>query len=213
MGIFWNHMEGDFENYDGYGYAQRHVSPNGSGNWTGYGPVHSVKDDVSFLTQLDVGVDWAFACHWSAQIGYRVVAATGMATADSEIRCTSTTPKKSPTEERRLPATARGLRRDHVPLLRKIRVACPRLRGPGSPVAPAPAGVRMPTQAWAWHPPRQLACLGRLEKPSYWAAISILAIFTRVRFAGGRSGDGSFSRRRNFCTVSFGPWSAPPRWR
>jgi hypothetical protein len=48
-------------------------------------PVRSSTDVVSFLTQIDIGFDWEISCNWSAQFGYRVVAATGMGLADNQI--------------------------------------------------------------------------------------------------------------------------------
>jgi hypothetical protein len=43
------------------------------------------KDDVAFLGQADVGLNYDFNCRWSATLGYRVVAATGIALADNQI--------------------------------------------------------------------------------------------------------------------------------
>ena len=48
-------------------------------------PVQSSKDVVSFMTQLDLGLDWQFARGWSAQMGYRLLVATGIGLADHQI--------------------------------------------------------------------------------------------------------------------------------
>jgi hypothetical protein len=40
---------------------------------------------VSFLGEIDCGCAWAFARNWRATIGYKAVAATGMALADNQI--------------------------------------------------------------------------------------------------------------------------------
>jgi hypothetical protein len=48
-------------------------------------PLTSSGNRVSFLTQVDVGLDWQFAQRWSAQVGYRVLAVTGVALADAQV--------------------------------------------------------------------------------------------------------------------------------
>ena len=48
-------------------------------------PVNSSDNVVSFLTQIDVGLDWQFSPNWSANIGYRVVAISGIGLADEQI--------------------------------------------------------------------------------------------------------------------------------
>ena len=48
-------------------------------------PVNSITNCVSFLGQIDVGVEWQFARNWSTTIGYRVVAITGVGLADHQI--------------------------------------------------------------------------------------------------------------------------------
>ena len=47
-------------------------------------PAHGTTTGLAFLTQIDVGADWQFSCHWSARVGYRVVAITGMGLADDQ---------------------------------------------------------------------------------------------------------------------------------
>lgn len=83
VGIFNNHTTLDYNLYtqcnDGIhqGSSQTYANPN-------Y-PVHATSDNFAFLTQVDLGLDWQVTRHISTQIGYRVVAVTGVATADSQI--------------------------------------------------------------------------------------------------------------------------------
>lgn len=79
MGIFDNHMQGHFE-VCANGYAATANQP----NYPCY-PVDACRDDVAFLGQIDLGVDWEFAHCWSLRAGYRVVAATGIAWSDSQV--------------------------------------------------------------------------------------------------------------------------------
>jgi hypothetical protein len=80
--VMGNHMQSDFDIHRGDGVEGSAAAWTGE---TGSYPVHAIRDDVSFLAQLDVGLRWEFACHWSADVGYRVVAISGVATADSQI--------------------------------------------------------------------------------------------------------------------------------
>lgn len=59
--------------------------PTAASNQTGSFPVHSSENQVAFLMQTDVGLQWDFSANWSARIGYRVVAVTGVALADNQI--------------------------------------------------------------------------------------------------------------------------------
>jgi hypothetical protein len=52
-------------------------------NYPGY-PAHGANTGLAFLTQIDLGLDWQFTQNWSAKIGYRVVAMTGVGLADDE---------------------------------------------------------------------------------------------------------------------------------
>ena len=64
-------------------------------------PLAASADGFSFLTQVDAGVDWKILPRWGAQIGYRVVAVTGVALADNQLGfnaadtlgCTRTPPR------------------------------------------------------------------------------------------------------------------------
>ncbi len=82
FGVYDNHIEHIFRLELGDGTV---AAPNPQYASLGTYPVSSTGDRVSFLTQIDVGVDWRFAEHWSARIGYRVLAATGVALADDQI--------------------------------------------------------------------------------------------------------------------------------
>ncbi|MCE5266764.1 MAG: hypothetical protein LLG00_02625 [Planctomycetaceae bacterium] len=76
VGLYDNIMDSDFRCATGDNIPGHTVY--------GYFPAHGTQSGISFLTQIDVGVDWQFSRCWSARAGYRVVAATGMALADSQ---------------------------------------------------------------------------------------------------------------------------------
>lgn len=76
VGIYNNYMEQNFRAYTNNGLV-------GTGPYGSF-PVESNRNGIAFLTQIDLGVDWQFSRRWSARIGYRVVAATGMALADEQ---------------------------------------------------------------------------------------------------------------------------------
>jgi hypothetical protein len=79
VGIYDNMMESVFQ-------AQLADGTKGVSQY--YGPYdpdpHGTKNGLSFLTQIDVGAEWQFTRNWSARVGYRVVAVTGMALADDQ---------------------------------------------------------------------------------------------------------------------------------
>jgi hypothetical protein len=79
FGIYGNHIKNRFELYRGDG-AVATTNP-----YMGTYPVNSSDNVVSFLTQIDVGLDWQFSPNWSANIGYRVVAISGIGLADEQI--------------------------------------------------------------------------------------------------------------------------------
>ena len=82
FGIYNNHITNNFQAYLGNGEISRPISASGM---TGTYPVNSSTDAISFLTQIDVGLDWKFARQWSAQFGYRVVAVSSIGLADAQI--------------------------------------------------------------------------------------------------------------------------------
>jgi hypothetical protein len=81
VGIYDNQITNNFQAYLGNGT----IANTGSSGVPGTYPVNSATNTVSFLTQIDVGLDWKFARQWSAQIGYRVVAISSLGLADAQI--------------------------------------------------------------------------------------------------------------------------------
>jgi hypothetical protein len=82
VGIYNNHITNKFNAYLGNGEISR---PTAASGVVGTYPVNSSTDMVSFLTQIDVGLDWKFLPQWSARFGYRVVAISGLGLADAQI--------------------------------------------------------------------------------------------------------------------------------
>lgn len=80
FGIYNNHIENTFAFYRGDG-----VAADTNGTYPGGYPVQSSKDQISFLTEINLGVDWQFATNWSVRVGYRVLAATGIGLADNQV--------------------------------------------------------------------------------------------------------------------------------
>ena len=82
FGIFNNHIEHRFAAYraDSETFAADPVVSGLSGEF----PVSADRDVVSFLTQIDLGVNWQFAPRWDAYVGYRVVVATGIGLAENQ---------------------------------------------------------------------------------------------------------------------------------
>jgi hypothetical protein len=80
VGIYNNYIDSDFQ-----AQARAGNGPYVTGT-TPYGdfPAHGTRNNVAFLTQIDVGADWQFAQNWSARVGYRVVALTGVGLADDQ---------------------------------------------------------------------------------------------------------------------------------
>ncbi len=82
FGIYGNHMEHYFNIYRGDGVR---AIPDPTSGVVGTYPVESTGGCVSFLGEIDAGIDWRFHENWSARIGYRVVAVSGIALADHQI--------------------------------------------------------------------------------------------------------------------------------
>jgi hypothetical protein len=76
VGVYDNYMDSSFQAYTGDG-----VRAHGP---YAYFPVHATANDVAFLMQVDAGLDWQFSRNWSARLGYRVVAASGLGMADDQ---------------------------------------------------------------------------------------------------------------------------------
>ena len=81
VGLYNNHIQLDFQVYRGDGTA---ASPQPGSGVTGTYPVRANTDTLSFLTQVDAGVEWRFAKNWTAAIGYRAIVATGIGLADNQ---------------------------------------------------------------------------------------------------------------------------------
>jgi hypothetical protein len=79
VGIYGNNIDHNFQLYRGDGVIAVTDPP------TGTYPVQSSDTALSFLSQLDLGVNWALDWHWEAYLGYRVLFATGIALADHQI--------------------------------------------------------------------------------------------------------------------------------
>jgi hypothetical protein len=79
VGIYGNNIDHDFRLYRGDGVVAVPDPP------TGTYPVQTSDTALSFLSQIDLGVNWAFDWNWEAFLAYRVLFATGIALADHQI--------------------------------------------------------------------------------------------------------------------------------
>ncbi len=84
VGVYDNHMTLDYNLYAVNGAGQQFQGSSQTYTNPNY-PVHATSDGFSFLTQVDLGLDWQVMQHVSTQLGYRVVAVTGMGLSDSQI--------------------------------------------------------------------------------------------------------------------------------
>ena len=90
--VFFRPVVGVFNNYVSLDYNLYAVSCTTGAQYQGSSqtftnpnyPIHANTDGFSFLTQVDLGLDWQICRHVSAELGYRVVAMTGMALSDSQ---------------------------------------------------------------------------------------------------------------------------------
>lgn len=80
VGIYDNYVTSDFQAYLGNGSVAYLNYPGQTGSY----PVHATKNAFAMLTQVDAGVEWFFAQRWSARIGYRVLAVSGIGLADAQ---------------------------------------------------------------------------------------------------------------------------------
>ncbi len=81
LGIYNNHIQARFDAFRG---DLTRGNPTPASGITRTYPVSVDHDVFAFLGQIDVGLDWEFASRWTAPIGYRLVAATGMGLADHQ---------------------------------------------------------------------------------------------------------------------------------
>jgi len=79
FGIYNNHIEQRAALYRGDGEAATTT-----GSYADF-PVKSETNELAFLTQFDVGLDWQMTQRFSAQVGYRVIIASGIALADHQV--------------------------------------------------------------------------------------------------------------------------------
>jgi hypothetical protein len=84
VGVYNNHVRNRVGVYSGNGANGVGTIP-APGTGTVDFPLDSTEDDVAFLAQLDLGVEYQFNCSWRAFVGYRAVAATGVALSDSQV--------------------------------------------------------------------------------------------------------------------------------
>lgn len=82
VGVYGNHATHSQRIYNANGTAV--VGPGNPLAGTAW-DVSSEKDDVSFLAEIDLGLDYRVNCHWSLNIGYRALGVTGIALATQQI--------------------------------------------------------------------------------------------------------------------------------
>ncbi len=80
FGVYNNHIDHYFVARLSDGTIGTVVDPPGESF-----PARSSTNALSFLTQIDVGLDWQVTRRLSAQVGYRVLVATGIALSDNQI--------------------------------------------------------------------------------------------------------------------------------
>ena len=82
FGIYTNHIRHRFNAYLGDGTE---ATPTAASGVTGSYPVESSANAISFLTEVDLGLQWQISPRWSAHLGYRVIVATGIGLSDNQI--------------------------------------------------------------------------------------------------------------------------------
>ena len=82
MALCNNHVTHRLEVYRGDGLP---ASPSAASGFAGTFPVASSDDVFSFLGQIDVELAWEFHPQWTAFLGYRFLAATGIGLADQQL--------------------------------------------------------------------------------------------------------------------------------
>jgi hypothetical protein len=71
IGIYGNHATNESSFYRGDGVTAFDL--------------HGSTDTVSFIGQMDLGLDYQFNCHWKATFGYRVLFVSGVALSDEQL--------------------------------------------------------------------------------------------------------------------------------
>ena len=82
FGIYNNHIENRFDLRRGDGTA---AAPSAFSGVSGSYPVESSTDVVSFLSEVNLGMQYQMTNRWTLYGGYRVVAITGVGLADNQI--------------------------------------------------------------------------------------------------------------------------------
>lgn len=82
FGIYNNHIENYYDLRRGDGTA---AAPSAASGVAGGFPVESSTDEISFLSEVNIGLQYQASCRWSLFGGYRVVAITGIGLADEQI--------------------------------------------------------------------------------------------------------------------------------
>jgi hypothetical protein len=82
LGLFGNHIKNQFSAYRGDGLPAE-LTPAAT-DFTGTYPVSAAKDGFSFVGEIDAGLAWRFHPRWTATLGYRLFAATGIGLADAQ---------------------------------------------------------------------------------------------------------------------------------
>lgn len=81
-GLYVNYIENRLRLYRGDGFI---ASPTAGSGVPGGFPISSDTTAFSVLAQLDMGLEWQISRRWTAGIGYRVVAVSGIGLADMQI--------------------------------------------------------------------------------------------------------------------------------
>ena len=89
IGIYNNHIRNSFMAYRGDGELfapdQTPTPPPPRTGVPGSYPVNATVNALSFMTEIDLGLDWQFLPNWTFTAGYRVLVATGIGLADNQI--------------------------------------------------------------------------------------------------------------------------------
>ncbi len=82
IGLYGNYMDHRFNIYNGAGTS---FQPDPGSGIVDTFPGASHGSTFSVLTEIDAGLQWQYHEHWSAFLGYRLIAATGIGLADEQI--------------------------------------------------------------------------------------------------------------------------------
>jgi hypothetical protein len=85
FGLYDNHMTLDYNAYAQACSGGQQYQASSSTYCNPNYPVHTTADGFSCLTQVDLGLDWQVSPHFGLQLGYRLMAMTGMGLSGSQI--------------------------------------------------------------------------------------------------------------------------------